>query len=102
MKGVANMAKYIVESPKYEKFEKSYKLPLTNLIPAFVWNIPIHQKLYPNASFWISLLLGALFISVYVYLSYKPWIVIVPAIAGVIIITAMLWAPTDHIENMVI
>lgn len=43
------MAKYIVEETKTSKYEKNFKFPLINLIPAIVWCIPVHQKLSPLA-----------------------------------------------------
>lgn len=93
------MAKYIVETSKHEKFKKSYTLPFINLIPAFIWNIPIHQKVYPDANFWVTLGIGALFIVLYIFLTMKPIIAAVPCIAGVVILTALFWAPADHIGN---
>ena len=44
-----NMAKYIVEETKTTSYEKNYKLPLVNIVPAIVWSIPLHQKLFPDA-----------------------------------------------------
>ena len=96
------MAKYIVEESYKKTYEKNYKLPFINLIPAFVWNIPIHQKLYPDASFWITLGIGAAFIALYIYLSMKPIIAAVPCIAGIVILTALFWAPADYIGNNVV
>ena len=39
------MAKYIVEDVKTSKFEKNYKFPLINLIPAIVWCILLFSTL---------------------------------------------------------
>lgn len=44
------MAKYIVEERTAPRYEKNYKLPMVNIIPAIVWSIPLHQKLFPDAS----------------------------------------------------
>ena len=44
----------------------------------------------------------AVFFIAYVLLSYVPVIALVPAVAGVIMMTAMLWAPADHIGNNVV
>ncbi len=96
------MAKYIVETSKHEKYKKNYRIPFINLIPAFIWNIPIHQKLYPDASFWVTIGIGAAFIALYIYLSLKPIIAAIPCIAGIVILTALFWAPADHIGNMVV
>ena len=97
------MAKYIVvETGNRESYEKNFKLPFINLIPAFIWNIPIHQKLYPDASFRVSFGLGALFIAFYIYLSLKPIVAAAPCIAGIVILTALFWAPADHIGNNVV
>ena len=41
------MAKYIVEETNRSKYEKNYKFPMINLIPAIIWCIPVHQKLTP-------------------------------------------------------
>lgn len=32
-----------------ESFEKNFKLPFINIIPAIVWSIPFYQKLFPDA-----------------------------------------------------
>ena len=87
------MAKYIVEDVKTSKFEKNYKFPLINLIPAIVWGIPVYQKMQPVI---------AGFLILYITLSYLPIAALIPAIASVIILTAMFWAPADHIGNNVV
>lgn len=56
------MARYIVEDIKTESFQKNFKLPFVNLIPAFIWSIPLHQKLFPDASWWTTFALCGLFI----------------------------------------
>ena len=48
------MAKYIIEDMNTASFEKNFKLLFVNLIPAFVWSIPVHQKLFPDADFWTT------------------------------------------------
>lgn len=96
------MAKYIIEDMNTASFEKNYKLPFVNLIPAFVWSIPVHQKLFPDAGFWTTFGLCALFMLVYMVLSFLPLITVVPCVAGVIIFTALGWAPADHIGNDVV
>lgn len=96
------MAKYIVDDIKTKSFEKNYKLPFINLIPAVVWSIPIHQKLFPNASWWTTLGLCTAFVVVYLILSFLPLITVVPCVAGVIIFTAFAWMPADMIGNNVV
>ncbi|MFR3728300.1 hypothetical protein [Lacrimispora sp.] len=96
------MAKYIVEDSYKPSYEKNYKLPLINIIPAVVWSIPVHQKLFPDAGWWATFGLCALFVIVYVTLSYLPIIVAVPGIAGVIIFTALFWVFADYIGNSVV
>lgn len=96
------MARYIVEDIKTESFQKNFKLPFVNLIPAFVWSIPIHQKLFPNASWWMTFALCGLFVVAYMVLSFFPIITVAPCVAGVIIFTALAWAPADMIGNNVV
>ena len=48
------MAKYIVEESNYKKYEKNYLFPFINLVPGIVWSIPLHQKWFPNASWWMT------------------------------------------------
>ena len=45
--------------------------------------------------------LCALFVIIYVTLSYLPIIVAVPAVAGVIIFTGLFWLFADYIGNQV-
>lgn len=96
------MAKYIIEGMNTASFEKNFKLPFVNLIPAFVWSIPVHQKLFLDAGFWTTFGLCALFVLAYMVLSFLPLITVVPCVAGVIIFTALGWAPADHIGNDVV
>ena len=93
------MAKYIVEERTAPRYEKNYKLPMVNIIPAIVWSIPLHQKLFPDASWWGTLLLCALFVAVYWYLSMKPIIAAIPCVAGVVMFTALFWVFADYIGN---
>lgn len=96
------MAKYIVTDSYKPSYEKNYKLPLINIVPAVIWSIPFHQKLFPDAGWWMTFGLCAAFIVVYVALSYFPIIAAVPSIAGVIILTALFWVPADYIGNNVV
>lgn len=96
------MAKYIVEERKTSKYEKNYKFPLVNIIPAIVWSIPVHQKLFPNASFWATLGLCGAFVVFYVMLSYLPIIAVIPAVAGAIIFSGLFWVFADYIENQIV
>lgn len=96
------MAKYQVMIDDKPKYEKNYKLPLINIVPAVIWSIPFHQKLFPDAGWWVTFGLCAAFVVMYVVLSYLPIIVAVPSIAGVIILTALFWVPADYIENNVV
>lgn len=93
------MAKYIVEERTAPRYEKNYKLPMVNIIPAIVWSIPLHQKLLPDASWWGTLFLCALFVAVYWYLSMKPIIAAIPCVAGVVMFTALFWVFADYIGN---
>ena len=95
------MAKYIVEERKTSKYEKNYKFPLVNIIPAIVWSIPVHQKLFPNANFWVTLGLCGSFVVFYVMLSYLPIIAVIPAVAGAIIFSGLFWVFADYIENQI-
>ena len=95
------MAKYIVEETKISKYEKNYKFPLINLIPAIVWCIPVHQKISPLAGTMGEFIVVAAFFMLYVLLSYVPIAALDPGVASVIMMTAMLWAPADHIGNNV-
>lgn len=94
------MAKYIVEERTAPRYEKNYKLPMVNIIPAIVWSIPLHQKLFPDASWWGTLFLCALFVVVYWYLSMKPMIAAIPCVAGVVMFTALFWVFADYIGNI--
>ena len=94
------MAKYIVEERTAPRYEKNYKLPMVNIIPAIVWSIPLHQKLFPDASWWETLFLCALFVGVYWYLSMKPIIAAIPCWAGVVVFTALFWVFADYIGNI--
>ena len=96
------MAKYIVEDVKTSKFEKNYKFPLINLIPAIVWGIPVYQKMQPVIGTAGAYGAVAGFLILYITLSYLPIAALIPAIASVIILTAMFWAPADHIGNNVV
>ena len=93
------MAKYIAEERTVPRYEKNYKLPMVNIIPAIVWSIPLHQKLLPDASWWGTLFLCALFVAVYWYLSMKPIIAAIPCVAGVVMFTALFWVFADYIGN---
>lgn len=95
------MAKYIVEDIKTSKFEKNYKFPLINLIPAIVWSIPVYQKVSPIFGTLGAYGAVAAFIILFIALSYMPFVAAVPGVAGIIMLTAMLWAPADHIGNNV-
>ena len=95
------MAKYIVEETNRSKYEKNFKFPMINLIPAIVWCIPVHQKLSPLAGTMGAFIAVAAFFMLYVLLSYVPIAALAPGVASVIMMTAMLWAPADHIGNNV-
>lgn len=96
------MAKYIVEERTAPRYEKNYKLPMVNIIPAIVWSIPLHQKLFPDASWWGTLFLCALFVVVYWYLSMKPIIAAIPCVAGVVMFTALFWVFADYMGNTLV
>ena len=96
------MAKYIVIDSYKPSYEKNYKLPLINIVPAVIWSIPFHQKLFPDAGWWMTFGLCTAFVVVYVALSYFPIIAAVPSIAGVIILSALFWVPADYIGNNVV
>lgn len=96
------MSHYEVVPDGHKPYEKDYKFPMINLVPAFVWSIPLHQKLYPDAATWLVILLTAVFMLAYVLLSLTPIIAVAPCIASVIMLTGMIWAPMDHIGNNVL
>ncbi len=96
------MAKYIVEERTAPRYEKNYKLPMINIIPAIVWSIPLHQKLFPDASWWGTLFLCAMFVAVYWYLSMKPIIAAIPCVAGVVMFTALFWVFADYMGNTLV
>lgn len=96
------MAKYVVTNSYKPSYEKNYKLPLINIVPAVVWSIPIHQKLFPEASWWMTAGLCFAFVAIYVALSYLPWAVIIPAIASVIMFSGLFWVFADYIGNQVV
>ena len=93
------MSHYEVVPDGHKPYEKDYKFPMINLVPAFVWSIPLHQKLYADAPTWLVILLTVVFMLAYVVLSLKPIIAAGPCVGSVIILTAMIWAPMDHIGN---
>lgn len=96
------MAKYYVQTKTTSNYQKKYGFPLINIIPAIVWSIPLHQKLFPDANFWVTLGLCGLFVLVYVFLSFSPVISAIPCIASVVMLTAMFWALVDWIDNSII
>ena len=93
------MAKYVVEDFKKSSYEKNYKLPLINIIPAIVWSIPVHQKLFPEASWWMTFGLCAVFVILYCALSYMPIIAAIPCIASVVMFSGLFWVFADYIGN---
>lgn len=97
--GDMSMAKYIVEESNYKKYEKNYLFHFINLVPGIVWSIPFHQKLFPDAGWWMTFGLCTAFVILYWYLSMKPIIAAIPCVAGVIIFTALFWVIPDYIAN---
>ena len=93
------MAKYIVEDIKTNSYDKNYKIPLINIVPAVVWSIPLHQKLFPDASWWMTFGICTAFVVLYCALSYMPIIAAAPCIAGVVIFTGLFWVFADYIGN---
>ena len=93
------MAKYIVEESNYKKYEKNYLFPFINLVPGIVWSIPLHRKLFPNASWWMTFGLCVACVALYWYLSLKPVIAVIPCGAGVVMFTALFWVFADYIGN---
>ena len=96
------MAKYVVTDSYKPSYEKNYKLPLINIVPAVVWSIPIHQKLFPDARWWMTFGLCLAFVVAYVAVSFIPWAVIAPAVASVIIFSGLFWVFADYIGNQVV
>lgn len=96
------MAKYIVEDVKTSKYEKNFKFPLINLIPAIVWSIPVYQKAESFIGKGLAYGVVAVFFVLYMAFSYMPVIALAPGIGGIIILTALFWAPADHIGNNVV
>jgi hypothetical protein len=93
------MAKYIVEENNYKPYVKNYVFPLLNLIPGIVWSIPLHQKLFPDAGWWMTFGLCAVFVIMYLFLSFTPIIAAAPCVAGVVMFTALFWTFADYIGN---
>lgn len=77
-------------------------MPLINIIPTIVWNIPFRQKLFPDTGWWVTFGLCAAFVVVYVALSYIPWAVLIPGIASVIIFSGLFWVFADYIGNQIV
>ena len=96
------MAKYIVEETKTSKYEKNFKFPMINLIPAIIWCIPVHQKMTPIIGTAGVYGVVAAFFVLYILLSYVPIVALAPGIASVIMLTGLFWAPADHIGNNVV
>ena len=96
------MAKYIVEETNRSKYEKNFKFPMINLIPAIIWCIPVHQKMDPIIGTAGAYGVGAAFFVLYILLSYVPIVALAPGIASVIMLTGLFWAPADHIGNNVV
>lgn len=96
------MAEYKVITTGRKQYERNFYLPLINIIPAVVWSIPLHQKLFPDANGWITFLLCAAFIIVYVGLCFWGPISIVPCIASGIMLTALIWVFADMVGNNII
>ena len=96
------MAKYIVEETNRSKYEKNFKFPMINLIPAIVWCIPVHQKVSPIIGTAGAYGVVAAFFVLYILLSYVPIVALAPGIASVIMLTGLFWAPADHIGNNVV
>ncbi len=93
------MAKYIVEEMKTSSYKMNYGLPFVNIIPAIVWSIPVHQKLFPEASWLMTFGLCAAFVVLYCVSSFIPIITVVPCVASVIMYTALFWVFADYIGN---
>lgn len=83
-----------------KKYEKNKYMPLINIIPGIIWSIPVCQYVFPNVTGAASLVIGAIVTTIYVILSYKPFVAAIPAILGVIIMTGMLWSLADGMEDM--
>lgn len=96
------MAKYIAHLIKTKEYETNYALPFINAIAGMVWSVPILQNLLPDVDGIVALGIGAIITILYVVLSVKPIIAIVPCIASVIMYTAMLWGVADNVGHIVI
>ena len=55
-------------------------MPLINFIPAIVWTVPIYQKVSPIMDGWITFAICAVFLALYVFLSYKPLMAVAPCV----------------------
>ena len=88
-----------MEESNYKKYEKNYLFPFINLVPGIVCSIPLHQKLFPNASWWRTFGRCAAFVALYWYLSLKPIIAVIPCVAGIVMFTALFWVFADYIGN---
>ena len=96
------MAKYIVHPIKTKEYETNYALPFINAIAGMVWSVPILQNLLPDVDGIAALGIGAIITILYIVLSVKPIIAIVPCIASLIMYTAMLWGVADNIGHIVV
>lgn len=96
------MAKYIVHPTKTKDYETNYYMPMVNAIAGMVWSVPILQNVFPNVKGIAALGIGAVIMVLYVVLSVRPIIAIVPCIASVIMYTAMLWGVADNIGHDVV
>lgn len=93
------MARYEVLSSKTEIYEPSYKFPMINILAALVWSIAFMQKVLPTVEGIQSLVIGAVFILIYIILCMTPVVAILPAVASGIVYAVMLWALADKIGN---
>lgn len=96
------MAKYVVEDIKTSSYEKNYMIPLVNIIPAVVWSIPFHQKMFPDVSWWMTFGLCAAFVVLFCILSYMPILSVVPCVAGAMMFIGLIWVFADYIGNDIV
>lgn len=80
LKGGQIMARYIVQESNTKPYIRNDKMPLINFIPAIVWTVPIYQKVSPIMDGWITFTICAVFLALYVFLSYKPLMAVAPCV----------------------
>ncbi|MCR4782150.1 MAG: hypothetical protein K5851_05350 [Lachnospiraceae bacterium] len=96
------MSKYIVEEDKHERYQKNLEIPLLNTLAAIIWSIVVFQKVVPFVGKSKAYAIAIAFIVLFVYLSYKPIISILPCIASGVAYTMSLWLIPGLVSNVIL